>query len=118
METLTAAEAEVRIIRMTAGAPTLPPEDIAILTELARQTEYTADAEPVADFDLNLGAAEGWSWKAALLAEQRALGAEGANLQNQQLFEHALTMEDMYRRRSVGASTITSSKFTRTDVLR
>lgn len=99
---------------MVSGAPELPVQDIDLLFEQARVAEPD-DVETLPGFDLIAAAAEGWRWRAGRLAEQRQVGAEGASVANQQKFEHALQMVDLY---TTGAGLgVTQTTFRRSDVL-
>lgn len=109
--------ARARLTRAVKGAPALAPTDIDMLMEIALVEEETDESLP--GYDIDAGAAEGWSWRAGELAEQRKVGAEGATAENQQRFEHAMKMVDHYHTRSNSGSRVpTSTKFRRTDVIR
>jgi hypothetical protein len=101
--------------------PALTSTDIDMLMEIALVEEAAPPDAPLPGYDLDAAAAEGWSWRAGELAEQRKVGAEGVSAENQQRFEHALKMVEHYRtRRSPGSGSAvpTSTKFRRTDVIR
>lgn len=101
---------------MVSGAPELSPEDLDVLMGIALREEETDESWP--GYDLERAASEGWGWKAGRLAEQRAVGAEGASLQNQQQFDHAIAMRDHYLSRAGSSGGIRQGRFRRTDVIR
>ncbi len=111
---LTEAAARARLERAVRGTPALAVADVDLLMVIARVEEPTLE-QPLPGYDLDAAAAQGWSWRAGILAEQRSVGAEGAKAENQQRFEHALRMVEHYRG---SGGTVTSTKFRRTDVIR
>lgn len=52
--------------------------------------------EVPADYDLSQAAAMGWAWKAGKVAANISLGASGAHLEKQQVFDHCLQMQKHY----------------------
>lgn len=109
--------ARARLERALKGTPALTPDDVDMLMVVALVEDETDESLP--GYDIDAAAAEGWSWRAGELAEQRKVGAEGATVENQQRFDQAMKMVDHYRARSVAGSRVpTSARFRRTDVIR
>lgn len=52
--------------------------------------------EVPADYDLDYAAAMGWAWKAGKVASNISLGASGARIEKQQVFDHCLQMQKFY----------------------
>lgn len=115
LERLPEDKARARLEAMVSGLPALPVQDIDLLMTQAR-LEEPDDEELLPGFDLSAAAAEGWRWRAGRLADQRQVGAEGAQVANQQRFEHALQMVSLYAS-GAGSSGVTQTTFRRTDVI-
>lgn len=101
-----AATAEARLKNMTAWqcAPELSQEDIDMLLLLAQRADNAGreitDADWVPSWHLEWAAAEAWGWKAACLAGNYNMTAQGTTLSRSQAFDHAEKMYALYRRKS------------------
>lgn len=97
------ATARARLERMTQASrfPTLTADEVDELVELARRPDLDGnlpDAPGWAGaFDLNASAAEGWRWKAAKVAGDESVTADGATF-GADTYKGCLAMAAQYDR--------------------
>lgn len=99
---LSQVQAYTRLRSMTAAdaAPALTEGEMADLLELCKVTDADGldpdDTGWEPTWELPVGAAEGWRWKAAKVAGDFAFSAEGASFHREQAVQQCLTMVDRY----------------------
>lgn len=111
---LTVEQARERLGSMLAYAeePALTDaqlEDLLTQSQLADSAgRAPSDPDYVLTVNLNIGAAEGWRWKAALAANRYSHSTDVHNYQRSDLHKHCEAMALKYSRRISGTVTITS----------
>jgi hypothetical protein len=106
---MTTSDAQARLERMVAhdSEPTLSADEI---TDLLTQSEVVdadglapSDAGYTATWDLNIGAAEGWRWKAAKCAGLHDYSTVGLSVSRSQQSKMCLDMAASYARKRIGS---------------
>ena len=105
---LSVEDAEARLKAMLAWdqPPALTQTEIDQLLEMSKLRDpYDLppdDANWTPTWDLNIGAAEGWRWKAAKVAGNYGFSTDGQSFNREQVHDHCLRMSESFKRRITG----------------
>jgi hypothetical protein len=109
---MTEAEAEARLRAITSASeePDLTDADVAAMMDVSRLADaagmvYT-DAGWDPTWDLNRGAALGWTIKAGRVANRFAFDADGAKYDRNQIHQHCVAMAQIFRNKVAGTSRV------------
>lgn len=89
--------------------PVLTEDQIDALLVAARRPDANGllpgDEGWIPTWDLNAGAADGWEYKAGLVAGGYDFGEDGQHFNRSQMYAQFIAQADRFRRRSLGGST-------------
>ena len=105
---MTEAEAEARLRAMTSASdePALTASEVAMALDKSRLVDAAgrtpSNANWVPTWDLNRGAAFGWSVKAGRVAARFDFQADGARYDRSQIYQHCIGMVERYKNAVMG----------------
>jgi hypothetical protein len=111
---MTEEQAEAKLQRMTDSSvePLLSSTDLDDLLEAAARPDSSGllrgDSGWTPTWDLDAGAAEGWTRKAGKAASRFSFAEDGQQFSRAQVYAHCAKMRDIYARRSMTSVTVSS----------